>query len=653
MYKSILIIFFFFCINLTYAQRYQEKQYSSANKSAIRALEAAVAYYNSNQDEKALAAVKDALKADSKFVEAYLLEANIYADSKLYDKAVASYESSFKADSSFFPNAYFSAAKYSFYLQRYDATTNFIDQFLKYPTATPELLPKAALLRASSLFAAEAVKHPKPFAPINLGDQINSIHDEYFPAITADGSTFLFTRKLPVADGRSGMSQEDFFISSLVANTWSLALAMKEVNTFGNEGAPSLSADGQYLFFTACKELDGYPGGKKGYGSCDVFISKKSGSAWGVARNLELPINSSSWESQPSFSSDGRTLYFVRKVSDKNKNTNLDILISSIDDSSRWSEPVSVSKNINTAGNESSVFIHPDNQTLYFASDGHPGMGGNDLFLSRKQADGSWSIPINLGYPINSSDDENSLLVHPNGRLAYFASAKAGGFGGLDLYSFELPQEAKPIAITYLKGKVMDANTKLPLGAKFELIDIATGKQVVSSFADASTGAYLVSLPAGKTYALNVSLDGYLFHSESFLLDLNGTELMPFYKEVMLHKISVGEKIVLKNIFFDTDKFDVKGTSEAELNKVLVFMVKNKNLKIELSGHTDNTGDKNYNLSLSQKRADAVLKKLIAMGVDGSRIVAKGYGDTKPVAENKTEEGRSQNRRTELMITEI
>jgi outer membrane protein OmpA-like peptidoglycan-associated protein len=324
-----------------------------------------------------------------------------------------------------------------------------------------------------------------------------------------------------------------------------------------------------------------------------------------------------------------------------------------INDSSRWSEPVPLSERINTSGDEQSVFIHPDDQTLYFSSDGHPGMGGLDIFMSKRQPDGSWGEPINLGYPINTANDENSLLVSPAGDIAYFASDRSGGKGGLDLYQFELYPAIRPEPITYMKGKVYDANTKEPIVASFELIDLATAKPVMRSVSNSGNGEFLVCLPAGKSYALNVSKDGYLFYSDNFELKNPKSVKEPFLKDVPLHPIKAGESVVLKNIFYDTDQFNLKDESKAELGKLISFMNKNPKVKIEISGHTDNVGTKTHNQTLSENRAKAVFDYLIANKIQESRMSYKGYGDSKPIASNDKEDGRAQNRRTEFMIVSV
>jgi outer membrane protein OmpA-like peptidoglycan-associated protein len=272
--------------------------------------------------------------------------------------------------------------------------------------------------------------------------------------------------------------------------------------------------------------------------------------------------------------------------------------------------------------------------------------------MSKLDENGEWGPAINLGYPINSHKNENSLLVSPNGKIAIFASDREGGFGGLDLYQFDLPQNFAPNRVTYFAGKIYDSDTKKPLGARFELLDLETGEAIVEAFSDNSTGEFLVTLPVGKNYALNSSKNRYMFFSENFsLVDYDSDE--PFIQNVPLNPISTGGKIVLKNIFFETAKFDLKKESKVELNKLVAFLSKNENLVIEIGGHTDNAGSAQSNLTLSKNRANSVKEYLVKNGIDGSRLQTKGYGATESIADNSTAEGKAKNRRTEFKIIKL
>lgn len=647
--RSVSIIFLFLLTATCRAQR----EYSSSVKRAIDSYEEAVKKYDERKNTKALEEIDNSIKADPKFIEAHLFKGHIHSDMKQQVEAINSYKAAIDINPDFFPNVFYLIAEEEYIIAKYYDAKMHLEKYLAHPKAKGSLVKRARQLLQNSEFAAEAVNNPVPFTPVNMGDSINSADQEYFPTITADGQTFLFTRRMKSTTPRGNTQQEDFYISSKGSKGWRNSIAVSELNTEGNEGAAALSADGQYIFFTACEEVFDDVTAKKTKGSCDIFLSKKTGNKFSEPRNLPEPVNSKTWESQPSFSSDGRTLYFVRRISGAGNIGQSDIMMTRVGDDYKWSDPVSVSDSINTPDDEMSVFVHPDDQTLYFSSNGHPGMGGMDIFMSRRDTAGNWTKPVNLGYPINTIRNEDSFLVSPDGEKAFFSSDREGGKGGLDIYEFQLHEKVRPKPVTYMKGKVYDSDTRKALPASFELIDLATGKIVVTSTANAGNGEFTVALPTGKSYALNVSMDGYLFYSDNFQLKDPKSSKDPFIKDVPLHSTKTGESIILNNVFYETDKFDLKNESRIELGKLITFLNKNPKIKFEISGHTDNVGTKQYNQVLSEKRAKSVYDFLVSNGITSSRMTYKGYGDSKPVAENNTEYGKSKNRRTEFMISSV
>jgi len=363
------------------------------------------------------------------------------------------------------------------------------------------------------------------------------------------------------------------------------------------------------------------------------------------------PLNTSAWESQPSFSSDGKTLYYISNRRDGYGSS--DIWMCVLDEKGKWSKPANLGAHINTPGKEEAVFIHPDNQTLYFASDGHVGMGGLDLYMCRRDSIGNWGNPVNLGYPINTFEDESGLIVNGKGNLAYFSSTREGTTGCDDIYMFEIPVPLQPVAVTYMKGKVFDNKTKKPLAASFDLIDLSTGKTIVSSVSDPVTGEFLVCIPQNKNYALSANRGGYLPFSESFLMVESTNPGEPYKMDVPLQPIEAGVGGILKNVYFDVDKFDLKPESQGELNKLVLFLNANPEMKIEIGGHTDSDGDKKHNQLLSENRAKAVYNYLIKYGIDAARLTYKGYGDTKPLVPNTSPENKKKNRRTEFTIISV
>jgi hypothetical protein len=327
-----------------------------------------------------------------------------------------------------------------------------------------------------------------------------------------------------------------------------------------------------------------------------------------------------------------------------------DIFTSTYTDENRWSDPVRLSDSINTPGVEESVFIHPDNQTLYFSSDGHPGLGGLDIFMSKRRADGTWGKAINLGYPINTNGDENSLIVSPDGRLAFMSSSRKDGYGDLDMYSFELYPAVRPSVVSYVKGVVVDDKTGNPLQANFEIVDVRTGATVMSDLSDKRKGEFLACLTTGKDYMLNVSKAGYLFYSDYFNCSSVTDQQHAYQIMARLKQPVAGETVIMKNIFFDNNMFELKTESFSELNKLIAFLKASPNVSIEIGGHTDAIGDAKSNLTLSENRAKSVYDYLVLKGIVATRLSYKGFGSTIPVADNSTEEGRAQNRRTEFKI---
>jgi outer membrane protein OmpA-like peptidoglycan-associated protein len=623
--------------------------YSTTNKKAISIFENAFKLYQSGKDDDAAKELERAIEKDPNFIEPHLLMAEILQTKKQTEKAIDEYTKAITINPGFNWSNFYNIAILEIGIGRYADAKQDFEHFLKKQYINPEAKEIAEEDVQNCDFAIEAMKHPVPFEPKNMGAAINSNYYEYFPAITVDDQTFLFTRNFRTKDGDA--DQEDFMISKKVNGEWAPAkLIGSGINSKENEGAPTLSADGQILFFTVCPMMQGsgYGNDRKGFGACDIFYSEKIGENWSKAYNVGRNVNSSFRETQPSFSSDGKSLYFVSNRTGGYGNH--DIYVSTLQADGSWGNPVNLGKNINTAGEEQSVFIHPDGKTLYFGSNGHIGMGGYDIYVSRMNDKGEWGTPVNLGYPINTYNDEHSLLVNGAGDLAYFASDRSGGYGGLDMYEFPLYEAARPGKITYVKGKVYDAKTKAPLGAHFELIDLSSGKSVIESDANSGNGEFLVTLPVDKNYALNVSQSGYLFYSENFGLKELTDNTKPYQMDVPMQPIDTGSVIELKNVFFETGKFDLKPESKVELNKLVSFLNLNKTLRGELSGHTDNVGDKKMNLTLSLNRAKAVYDYLVTNGIDAKRLTYKGYGDTRPKVKNDSDENRAKNRRTEFKV---
>ncbi|MEO5585662.1 MAG: OmpA family protein [Flavobacteriales bacterium] len=627
----------------------QSSNYTSTDKKAIKLYEKGAECMRLQDWSCAENGLKKAAAADPKFIEPRIYLGEMYEQRSMPKEAMAMYGEVVAINPRFFPPASLHLADLEIAAGDYAGARKHY-AMAKDLDSDPQRRQRASLGIANCDFAVEALQNPVPFDPVNLGPGVNSKDPEYFPCVTADDSTLMFTRLLQDARSQFG-KQEDFFVSHKGANgAWGTAQPISTVNTVDNEGAGTLTPDGRFIVFTKCAGVDGsYGKGLKGMGSCDLFISRRVGDNWTPAQNLGSPVNTRNWESQPSMGSDGRTLYFVRASQAADGLKSMDIYRTVLGEGGAFGNPERLGDNVNTPGQEESVQIHPDGKTLYFSSDGHPGMGGLDIFVSRMQPDGSWGKAQNLGYPINTGGDENSVLVGADGKLAYFASDRPGGMGDLDLYNFILPEEARASAVGYIRGRVTDRTNGKPVEADVELYDLATGVLATASYSDPVSGEFLVCLPRGKDYALNASAEGYLFFSKNYSVAQSDATSTPDL-DVKLNPIVAGEKIELRNIFFETASYELLPASTVELNKLMKLMTTNARMRIEVGGHTDDVGNDAANQKLSEQRANAVRDFLIAHGIEASRIVAKGYGEVKPMATNDTEEGRALNRRTEVTV---
>ncbi|WP_421753109.1 OmpA family protein [Croceimicrobium sp.] len=627
MHRLVCFLLFFFSISLLQAQ----------NRDAQKYMTKAREYVKENELEKALKALDDALEEDQSFVDAYLFKADIYNQLGNSDSALYQYEKARHYDFPYYLDFFQGRQLYG--MKHYEECIPFLENYLQHPRANSRYQEEIERMIASSKFALEALKKVIEYNPKNLGPNVNTEELEYFPSISADSRTLVFTHR-----SENGQKlDEDFWYTrrDSAGAPWSEAqMLLGQLNTPGNEGAQSLSADGELIFFAACDR----PGG---LGSCDIYASFLGPNGqWSKAINLGPAINSHLWESQPSISPDGRTLYFVRGRS--GTDPNMDIYYSEFN-GKMWTKSQRLPGKVNTASQETSPYIHFDNEHLYFSSNGHPGMGDLDFFVSERQVDGTWGEPINLGHPINTSFQEFSLIVGPDGRTGFFSSdAMEEGFGKLDLYEFRLPEAAQARPIAYVEGKVIDKETRKSLRAPLKFIDLSDSTKVVHGSSN-KEGAFYAVLAARSDYGLSVALKGYLFYSRNFALAEQSRE-EALHLLVELVPIAKGQKVILENIFFEFDSFQLTDRSNQELREMVRFLELNPDLRIRLEGHTDNQGSDSYNIELSSQRAKAVYDALVALGIDANRMEYQGKGSKEPLVANDTERNRARNRRTELHI---
>ncbi len=637
-----IIIGLICCLWIFSLEGYSQKIETSTHKGAIKKYEQASKELVKGNYQTAIEYAKAALKDDPDFLEAAIMIAEGYSLLKDCQNSCENYKNALEIDAnhSRYDRMCLSAAYEFMNCGKPKQAVHYFERYFR-------IRPNNGVANNSyelCLWRAKMMEDSLSINPQNMGRNINSTTSEYLPTLTVDESELIFTVLRP-RDSRTKCltckDEEDFYMSTKVEGEWVRRRALRYINTSYNEGAQSISPDGRYLIFTSCER-------EEGKGSCDLYWSKRIGEKWSKPQNFGSPVNTRYWESQPTFGADGKTIYFSSNR--PGGFGNMDLWQTSMIEEGKFSEPVNLGKTINTMQNEMAPFIHPDGITLYFVSEGHRGMGGQDIFYSRIQPDGSWGEPVNMGYPINTVGHDAYLFINAKGDKAFFASDKKGGYGGMDLYWFELPEALRPIPVTYFKGKIVDSKDQTPLEAKFEVVDLKTNKTVITSFSDPETGEFLVCIPTNSDYALNAIKENYLFYSENFEINNQHSKMEPYKKDIQLKRIELGEGIVLKNVFFDTDKSILKPESQTELNRLVVLMQQNPKMKIEISGHTDNIGNNEHNLALSKNRAKAVYDYLLKKEINAERLSYQGYGLNKPIAPNDTEEGRALNRRTEFTI---
>ncbi|MES2761168.1 MAG: OmpA family protein [Bacteroidota bacterium] len=482
----------------------------------------------------------------------------------------------------------------------------------------------------------------------NMGSTVNSAYADYCPVLTADQSTMIFTsRRKGTGDiMEEGKYLEDIYISQRTKSGWSTAEAISsKINTESNEASIGISPDGQEILIYKDDNGDG-----------NIYSTTLNGDEWSTPVKLNSNINTKHWEPSAFISADGHAIYFVSNR--PGGYGGRDIYVSQRTEKGDWGKAVNMGPLINTEYDEDAPFIHPDGVTLYFSSNGHNTMGGFDVFYSSLSDDGTkWLAPVNVGYPVNSPDDDVFYVVSPDKTKAYYSSFKEGGHGEKDNYTITFLDQ-KPNPLTLLKGLVKTDDGKVPKDVVITVTDNETGEIVGVYRPNSKSGQYLFILPPGKNYNIAYEADDFLFYSENRDIPKK-TNYYEIYRAVQLPPVIVGSSIVLNNIFFDFDKATLRKTSNVELRNIIRFLNRYPKVVIEISGHTDSKGTPEYNAKLSQDRATAVTDYLIAKGISKARLVSKGYGETKPAAPNTkadgsdNEEGRQLNRRVELKILEI
>ncbi|BDD09005.1 cell envelope biogenesis protein OmpA [Fulvitalea axinellae] len=593
--------------------------------------------------DKAIALLKKAIDKDPNYIDAYFRLASCYQVMARRKEQLAVYERVLEmgGGKTSYPVIYALVAEAAFENAEYERAIDLAQKYLATAPKDRRYRKTAEEVLAKSQFALGILKNPTPFSPYKLPAPLNQFGLQYFPTFTVDGKMILFTCREKYAPG----SDEDIFFSVKGDDgKWSVPQSIsKNINTPANEGTCAISADGKTLIFTSCSQGGG------NLGSCDLYISKWDGADWSVPKNLGRAINSRSWESQPALSPDGRALYFV---SDRPGGYGgRDIYFSYKNENEEWELARNLGRSINTKDDEIAPFVHVNGGTLYFGSEGHPGLGGYDLFYSERAPDGSWGGAKHMGYPINNHRDQISLFVSTDGSKGYYSEdEKKEGQLYSYMYEFDIPERLRiKNRVNYVKGLVLDDKTDEPLFATIDLMDINADSLVARVNSDSINGDYSFVLTQGREYGLFAVAEGYLFKTLSFDY-VASQDTVPIKMDIRLSPVEENLEARLSNVFFETNSYEIKKKSETELTKVARFLRSNPGMIVEIQGHTDNVGGDQDNLRLSWKRAESVYNALVSFGVEKMSMRFKGYGETRPERDNETEDGRQFNRRIQFKI---
>ena len=614
---------------------FSQGELSTQSKKARKLYEKADKKYKERSFYEALDLLEESAKVDPAFFEAHIRMGSLYKALGQEDSVYSKYQAYFNTTIEPIASVIEKLAHMAFDRGEYVKAQEYLNQFL---TEVPERskADDIVLLSSSLGFAQNQIENYDEAISVDvLTENINRFKLQYLPSITIDNSAMFFTKR----DHVSG--DEDIVVSYSKNDGWLPAQSVSQrINSHLNEGACSVSADGRIMIFTSCDKRDSY-------GSCDLYITKKTGENWSKPKNLGRSVNSRYWESQPSLSADGKTLYFSSNRSGGKGGR--DLWVSKNEDG-KWIKPTNLGDLINTPKDETTPFIHPDGETLYFSANGYPGMGGYDLYKANL-TDSIWSQPQNIGYPINTHKDEVAIIIASDGVTAYFAKEEQKNFEILDskIVSTRLKEEMSSNETTFIIGKVMDAKSHEPLRAEVQIVDLLGNKNVYLSESDSLTGVFYMILPKGLNLAAYVKKKGYLYADYSFESNSNSNSTFDTLT-IELDRIEEGQSIVLQNVYFDFDSYELKQESESEIENAYQMLVDNPSIIVEIAGHTDNIGSVAYNLELSTKRANIIYQELIKKGIEATRITYKGYGQHSPKTSNDSDESRQSNRRIEFRV---
>ena len=597
----------------------------------IKIYEKAVAAFEQKNFTSSIALLENLLKKNERNAEATLFLYQVYAEAKQYQKSIDAFEKLMQIDTTIFLPYIVKFASQYMVLGNYNKAASILES---YKNILPSYLKTKAFELLSICNYAKMHPAQKEINVTNAGDSINTANAEYFPSITVQDSLFLFMR-------RSNFKREDFYTSTLTKNKFSKASPLSdELNVEEKKGSMSLTQDLNTLYYAADYN-------QKGYGRYDIYKVTKTKKGWSEPKNLGKNINSDYWDSAPSIAPDNQALYFCSNR--PGGYGGIDIYVTFKNEKGFWEEALNMGPTINTAADEQAPFIHADNKTLYFSSNGWPGFGGSDLFVIRKKIDGNWSSPMNLGYPINTFDNEGSIAVAGNGFEGYIASDRADSRGSLDIYKVILAPNTRPNKTFYVNGFIADAVTKKPIAGELVLINTNEETSTMQIKVD-SNGHFILGLPYLDSIGIRVNSEGHEFASTILSLEnINSlsNSTLHFYLAPIVKTFTKN----FNNIFFEINKAKLNKKSYVELDALTTYLQSEHTALILIEGHTDNRGDSVQNKLLSAKRANTIATYLMSKGIDTARITTIGLGGSQPISDNATEEGRIKNRRTSFTIT--
>ena len=546
------------------------------------------------------------------------------------------------------PEAYFHLGKLAYTTNQKCDAINYFKKFLTYQGDFDTLFTEAKMLMKWSEEICELINNPVPFNP-KIVKGISSQLDDYLVSLSPDNEIAYYTRKtkdFQISGYKSEPAfQEKFYFSYRIAdNVFDNGKEMPyPFNRNENEGGATITGNNKELIYTVCKMVTS----PRQYYNCDLYSSKNIKGYWTDIVPLERVNRPDTWESMPSVTADGRELYFV-----SNRPGGVggyDIYKSFKDENGEWSEPINVGEPINTPGDEKSPFIHTDTRTLYFSSNGHPGMGGYDIYYVKLNDNNEKPEVKNIGYPINTENDEMGFIVSIDGKYGYFSSnnIKNESIGGMDFYYFPLYNEAKPEEVILIKGNLKSDDTTKPIKATVQIKSMES-KHITFIPVD-EDGDYVASLLKNEDYLLTIKGEDIVYQS-TYVAAKDSITAPVIKLEMEVQPIEVGKHYRLHNIYFAFNSADILANSQKVLDEFIVFLNDHPTLQIGIEGHTDNVGSDEFNLILSENRAKAVYNYLVNNGIDANRLQYKGFGESNPIATNETEEGRAMNRRTEFVI---